>query len=304
MEGNEKGKVDKGKTKEWSRTEKSKRSKNEKADGVQKYYISSTQVLLIDEKENHKATVTDDKIVLAGECEYAIEYILTAQREILSSDGKTKTAQAIIETNAEEGFIKFTDEKVWVNPLLSEDHEDEGVYYYTLTNRQTLTFRFSEWVVSAMTLPLKYRFGGKNHYQGLNNVDSTKSFRQDFTTAININLFVGHTLRASTSYHYREQVGSITTTQKLMFGVLLGASTVTLDKSNTNAARRPLTGDTKLNKGLATTGLGFTYSVNKLNAGVFGGFDWAVGSSATKWNYNHRPWLGLAIGYSLFPFSM
>ena len=85
-------------------------------------------------------------------------------------------------------------------------------------------------------------------------------------------------------------------------GLLSGASTVTLNSSNTSSPITPLGEDVELTKGLVSLGAGFAYSYNKINIGGFLGYDFAIGEDASKWNYNKRLWIGFAIGYSLLSF--
>jgi hypothetical protein len=301
MAGSEDGKIKKGKEKTFTRS-LPRPADSLKLNGIKVHYISKNEAIEIDDEErqikNNNVIITSDSIKLKAGCEFTLHYFVVAQRDVPGASAPV----LVKEIKATEGYITFDKDKVWVNPNLTPDYDDEGIFYYQLSNRQTLRFRFREWAVSALTLPIKFRFGGTNTFAATG-TDSTKSFSEDFTTAINLNLFVGHTLFGRASYHYREQVGSLTTTEKIMFGGVLGASTVILDKNNTSAARKPLTGDTKLTKGLLTVGLGLTYNINKFNAGVFGGVDWSIGTGASLWNYNHRPWVGLAVGYSLFSFS-
>jgi len=61
-----------------------------------------------------------------------------------------------------------------------------------------------------------------------------------------------------------------------------------------------LSEDVKITKGLASIGFGLAYSYNKINIGGFVGWDYAIGLDSEKWNYNKQPWIGIAIGYSLF----
>lgn len=195
------------------------------------------------------------------------------------------------ELPASSGYVSFLDDKVWVNPNLSGTFENRGLYYYKLSNRQSINLYFSETTVSALTLPLKYRFKKEE-----------KNISEEFTTAVNVNLFVGKTIYGKTKFHYREKVGNITNTSKITVGGLVGASTVTLDKSNTSASTNAIVDDSKLTKGLASVGVGGTYTFNKINFGLFYGFDFSIGDDSSRWNYNKRPWLGLAVGYSLLPF--
>jgi hypothetical protein len=204
-----------------------------------------------------------------------------------------KKVTSLIKLPASRGFVKFEEDKVWVNPNLV-NFESDGPYYYQLKNRQSLVLEFREFTVSALTLPLKYRFGKEDV--------GVKNITEDFTTGINFNLFLGWTRWGSTTFHYREKVSNITNTQKITPGLLFGASTVTLNASNTSAAAEPITAGTDIVTGLASVGGGVTYSFNKINLGAFVGADYSLGNSSRKWNYRGRPWVGLAVGYSLFAF--
>jgi len=194
-----------------------------------------------------------------------------------------------------KGFVKFEKNMLIVNPYLSRDEKGDfgkrDIYYYQLENRQTIKLRFSEATVSALSIPLKYRLR-----------DNDSEIGEEFTTDFNANLFVGISFYGKTSFFHRKDVGNISNTRKWTGGVLIGASTVTLNPSNTAAANQPLDINTEIVKGLGTIGLGLTYSYNKINLGGFIGWDYSIGDDAEKWNYNKKPWLGIALGYSLFNF--
>jgi len=192
------------------------------------------------------------------------------------------------------GFVKFEEDgKLLVNRYLKRDND--GKYtryptnYFQLLNRQVVTLSFREIAVSALVIPIKYRFKGRNGLQ------------EDFSTAFNANLFGGYTWGKSNFFH-QEKVGNKVNTHKFTIGLFLGTSTVVLDKNNTSLDANPLVGDEKLTKGIASFGIGATYAFNKINVGIFGGKDYAIGDYSSKWNYNIEPWIGLAIGYSLFNF--
>jgi hypothetical protein len=221
--------------------------------------------------------------------------VLVSEKTVLDNDFfknlKIKKTLTPDELPSSKGFVSFADDKIWVNPNLSGSFENHGLFYYQLGNRQSIDLHFTEITVSALTLPLKYRFKKEE-----------ENISEDFTAAVNVNLFVGKTIYGKTKFHYREKVGNITNTSKVTLGGLIGASTVTLDKSNSSASNNPIVDDLKLTKGLASVGVGGTYSYNKINFGLFYGYDFSIGDDSSRWNYNKRPWLGLAIGYSLLPF--
>jgi hypothetical protein len=40
--------------------------------------------------------------------------------------------------------------------------------------------------------------------------------------------------------------------------------------------------------------------IEGVEAGVFLGYEFGVGSGAGKWDYHGRPWVGLGVGFNLF----
>ncbi len=206
------------------------------------------------------------------------------EKQIIKKDIPVKRNSNII------GFVKFEDNKLTVNPYLIKDRNNEyakrEIYHYTLENRQTITLRFTEWSVSTLTVPIKYRFK-----------DDDRDIKEEFTTDFNANLFVGRTFYGKSSFFHRKKVGNITNTWKVTGGLLFGVSTVTLNKGNTSTSEEPL--EPEVTKGLGSIGLGLTLSYNKINIGGFMGWDYSVGKYAERWNYNKKTWIGLAVGYSI-----
>ena len=208
--------------------------------------------------------------------------------------GLSKTVTINVIDNSIKGFVKFDEDgKLTVNRYLQKDslgnYTRFSTYYYKLKNRQSIQLCFTEFTVSALTIPIKYRFNGKN------------DLSEDFSTVINGNVFVGFSL-GKTSFFHQEKVGNKSNTWKFTGGLLFGASTVTLDKSNTTKANLPILDEKKIIKGLGSLGIGATFAFNKINFGAFLGYDYAIGEDSNKWNYNKKPWVGIAIGYSLINF--
>lgn len=199
-----------------------------------------------------------------------------------------------ISDNNIKGFVKFEEDgKLFVNRYLKKDSSGKytrfPVAYYQLKYRQNVKLRFSEFSVSALVIPIKYRFKGKNELS------------EEFSTSINGNIFMGLSA-GKTSFFHQEKVGNKSNTWKFTGGLLFGGSSVVLNKSNTSKSTNPITDDTEITKGLVNIGVGLAYSYNKINFGLFYGYDYAIGDDAGKWNYNKKPWLGVAIGYSLLNF--
>lgn len=189
-----------------------------------------------------------------------------------------------------KAFVKFPDDKnkILINPFISKKDIINSTYFISLKNRHKEWLPFTEFTVSSVTIPLKYRFK-----------DKSKDVGEEFTSAINLNFLLGFSY-GNTSFMFRDKVGNKSNTWKLTGGIILGASTVELNNSNTSSAEIPLESGSTISQGLFSFGFGATYSFNKLNFGVFYGWDYSLGGVSKKWNYNKLPWLGVGIGYSLF----
>jgi len=241
-------------------------------------------------KLGDKFTITNE--VSLGNEKAKVSREITVNQAFLDTL-KIEQPQNVVLNSSMSAYVSFENDKVYINPYLKKDVEGKytrvPVYYYELKNRQTIRLFFKEWNISALTIPIKYRFKGEN------------GLAEEFTTAINGNVFIGYSF-GKTSFFHREKVGNKSNTWKVTGGLLLGASTVTLNSSNTSQAVAPLDKDTEITKGIGSIGVGLTYSFNKINVGAFYGYDYAIGDGAEKWNYNKKPWLGVAIGYSILNF--
>ena len=209
--------------------------------------------------------------------------------EYLSSKKFSTTEKFSQNTNV--GYVKFDENRLYVNPYIEPNKADfdRDVYYYKLKNRQTVQLDFTEWVVSALTIPLKYRFD-----PGTN---ATSEFSVDF----NANLFAGYTT-GSTTFLHREKVGNKEFKSYFTTGAYFGVSTTTLNATNTSRAKNPLV-DTEVTTGLFSIGGGLGGGIDKVSLMVFIGFDFAVGAKSELWNFNAVPYIGLGVGYDLFKFN-
>ena len=209
------------------------------------------------------------------------------------------------EEEVKMAMVKFEDDKIYVNPWLKKVEKQEkvkengkikvtkkeenkdtipDVYFLQLKNRNSVSISFSEWNFSALIIPFKFRWQAD----------------QDFSADVNVNMFACRSWGKSLFLH-RKKVDNKTNSWKISAGLIAGSSTVKLNASNTSKAETPVV--TEITQGLATLGGGVTYAYNKVNFGVFYGFDYALGKNAEKWNFNKKPWLGFALGYSIFTFN-
>lgn len=221
---------------------------------------------------------------------------VTTTREIVIDENFYKTlsyseTEDVKLCSVKYGNVKVEKNKLLVN-LLLDGCKDHPVYFYELKNRKSPHLSFTSVTVSAITIPLKYRFKGND---GLGD---------EFSTEINGNLFVGYTY-GKTTFFYQEEMETKINTWKITGGLLFGASSVKLDKSNSFIKPNQ---DSNIieyvdaTKGLASIAVGLTYSYNNINIGAFLGFDYAIGQYAELWKYNKKPWLGVGVGYKLFNF--
>ncbi|MDF2931305.1 MAG: hypothetical protein K0R36_636 [Chryseobacterium sp.] len=216
-------------------------------------------------------------------------------KEVIIDDSflKTLTKPDIIDANLgykANAMVSISKDRLIVNPYIlikENDENDKTVYFYTLENRKSIRLWTKSITVNGITIPIKYRFKGKN------------GLKEDFSTGINGNLFIGYSF-GQTNFLYQKEVGTKENTWKITGGILLGASSVKLNKSNTDLSSSPIIDDSEFTKGLGSIAFGLTYSYNSINLGVFLGFDYAIGQDAEIWNHNKKPWLGIGVGYKIF----
>lgn len=200
---------------------------------------------------------------------------------------KKRNEKVSFESN-KKSSLKFEEDKIYINPYLSDDIDRNDIYFYKLKNRQTAKICFREATLSALVIPVKYRF-------------KKSDIPEEFSASLNMNIFLGYSLGMDSFFH-QKKIGNKVITKKITFGAIGGISTVKLTAINTSLDSEPITEGREFTKGLASAGFGLVYSYNKFNIGAFIGSDYAVGEGSNKWNYQGQPWVGFALGYGLFNF--
>jgi hypothetical protein len=205
---------------------------------------------------------------------------------------------------SDNGISKSDDDKLNVteNIDLNDKKETRVPLFYVIPDDHTAIFKFTELSVTAITIPLKYRFQtNRNAIDATdpdNKVDiSVKS--EEFSSSINLALFGGVSW-GKTKFTHRKKIGNRTKTIKNTIGVFLGSSAVELKSTNTNITLTQLQGDREGTIGTVSFGLGYVKSWNKINIGLFLGLDKGVGRVSKSWVYDGKPWLGIGVGYDLF----
>ncbi|WP_335975147.1 hypothetical protein [Gaetbulibacter jejuensis] len=254
---------------------------------LKKKYPKGTKIIITEKENINGEEVSIEKVIIVDE-EFYSSYKFEKQEAI--SDIEKMRGTVLFDKNKlimNPIFIKKRNDSIYKNKQLEQDEPD--FYEFTLKNNEQIWVPFTEFTLTSLTLPLKYRFKSEK-----------RNVKEEFTTGINLNFLLGVSY-GNSEFTHRKKVGNKTNTWKITFGVLLGTGTVTLNKGNTSAAGvNAFDDDVTETKGLLTTGLGTTYSFNKINIGVFYGWDNSIGNNATLWNYNGKPWLGFGVGYSLF----
>lgn len=113
-----------------------------------------------------------------------------------------------------------------------------------------------------LTLPIKARFGNK---------------KAPFTFEEKINFGISAGIKW-------QHVNTVYSASNLLGGISAGA--VKLDKDNSASA--------------ISLSAGYMYQYDKFQIGVFTGLDFIDKSRGADWAYQGKPWLGFAIGFSLF----
>jgi hypothetical protein len=129
----------------------------------------------------------------------------------------------------------------------------------------------------AMTLPIKMRFGD-------NNKNTTKGFQ--FEENLNLGFTLGPKWQLK---------GTHDQSVNLLGGV--GVSRVKLDSTSLkNNYPVPTSGEAPA----VSTTIGFLYQYEIFQIGIFGGEDFLLEGFYKNWVYRGNPWVGVAIGISLF----
>jgi hypothetical protein len=137
-----------------------------------------------------------------------------------------------------------------------------------------------DFTVGLVNLPIKMRFGSRKL------VDD--QYTRDFLLSNDVSLGLSFGIKLSKP---RAKWSASIVTGFALCSVQVDSSTTKgLIKSAQNASG-------------VTIPLGFFIEHNDFQIGAFSGFDFLTGPVGRKWLYADKPWLGIAIGYSLFKFG-
>lgn len=188
------------------------------------------------------------------------------------------------------------------NESLNVKRETSEALFYEIPDDHTAIFKFTEYSINAITIPLKFRFQTDRKTLDTsdeNNIKEITVRSEEFSSSINLALFGGFSW-GKTKFTHRKKIGNRIRTIKNTFGAFLGSSAVVLSPGNTNITLNKPLGDAEGTIGTVSFGLGYVKNWNKLTIGAFYGIDKGVGSVSKSWTYDGKQWLGIGVGYDLF----
>ncbi len=162
-------------------------------------------------------------------------------------------------------------------------------YALVFANRQSEVFRSSGVHFRAITIPLKARFAYES---------DTVKVPARAEAGINGNLFMGYRFGWEKYFYERGAARNPYTRFHITPGVFGGASAVTVSKGTSRTARVPQ--DPDVPTAAVSGGLGVLMGFRTFNLGAFVGMDHAFGEVGEKWDYQHRPFLGIGITLDSF----
>jgi hypothetical protein len=151
---------------------------------------------------------------------------------------------------------------------------------------------YSTFQLGVLTIPYKYRFGGRSFTDSTGKTDKVPN---DVTQAINLSLAASFRF-GGTKFFY-DPAKTHNTCAK-MITVFLGPSLISPTPSNTIPYVTKSTNELGI-----TTGAGFSVLLKGISLGVFSGIDIPVSQPGKDWFYANRLWLGFGIGVNLTFFT-
>lgn len=176
--------------------------------------------------------------------------------------------------------------------IITVANEDSAVTgkYFALTvqqkqlNTQSLRgdIRDVGFVSSAITIPVKIRFGDRSKGSSIENENGNRRRFSDFEGNVNVGAAAGFRIKVSnTGFDFINILG----------GINIGATNINSDTAEVQ---------TETNAGILTPFLGAVYEYKDFELGLFYGWDHISGSVGRTWVYQGKPWLGVGIGYKVF----
>lgn len=181
---------------------------------------------------------------------------------------------------------------LYIITVLNNDNSVKGKYFaLTEQQRQSYTRRIrgdEPWfgfVSSAITIPIKIRFGDGSKESEIRDENGNRRRFSDFEGNVNVGAAAGFRIKASkTGFDFINLLG----------GINIGATNINNDTAEV---------ETETNASILTPFIGVLYEYKDFELGIFYGWDHISGSVGRTWVYQGKPWLGVGIGYKIFATS-
>lgn len=157
-------------------------------------------------------------------------------------------------------------------------------YFVTLKNRQSIVLWGFNYEISALTMPFKLHFG----------YDDVSA---QFNSQVNISTYIGRRFSRH-NYRYDTYEGMKKSESSFSGGIIFGISSTSVDSTNSS-----ITDLSPTSVPVFSAGMGGVFNFGDFNLGIFGGYDIGIGSTASKWNFHQKPWMGFGFGYKVALFG-
>lgn len=261
---------------------------------------SSTEIL---HKKGDSVAIEKDVIVNGIKTRVTTDYKVKLEKDIKRTKKDTVDC-AECPDKTRKASVKLTGDKLYINYLLDGSNQQQmsitdssstksidrnESYFFKLKNRQTIRLKHNGWVISGLTIPLKYRFSTERR---------GKEISDDFSASINLNAMISYSLLGQSKFTYLKNLDNSIRDLSWTLGGFVGVSTLTLNSSNTTSAGEDqIPSGEQLNKGLFSFGAGSSFNYNSFTIGFYYGYDFGLGqNTGSLWDYEGTPFIGLALG--------
>ncbi|MEM7085852.1 MAG: hypothetical protein AAF489_06700 [Bacteroidota bacterium] len=261
---------------------------------------SSTEIL---HKKGDSVAIEKEVVVNGIKTRVTTDYKVKLEKDIKRTKKDTVDCTECPD-KTRKASVKLTGDKLYINYLLDGDKQQQisitdssstksidrnESYFFKLKNRQTLSLKHNGWIISGLTIPLKYRFSTERRGQEISD---------DFSASINLNAMISYTLLGRSKFTYLKNLDNSIRDFSWTLGGFVGASTLTLNSRNTvSAGEDRIPAGEQLNQGLFSIGLGTSFNYNSFSVGLFYGHDFGLGQDTGRlWDFEGKPFIGVALG--------
>jgi hypothetical protein len=184
------------------------------------------------------------------------------------------------------------------------DPNVEYIYYVQLKNRQYLNFSYSNWEVSATTIPLKFRFA--KTYSGTTNGVAGSVYSP---TALDLQANIGANFQRRWGHvrYIYDKYGGMTskTTFSGVLGVFASVGSLPLSKTNTKSRvfatdQQQMGFDSTATQNVPSISLGISGGVNIYGIEIGAMVGWEIAMEYRQlYDYRKVPFIGFGIGYGI-----